>query len=302
MKNEDKLAKLLAGTLSQEEIKEMEGDPDFRIYQKITQYSAELALPVETDDDELLHAIVRTEKIVTRMPARNRQAWWAVAASISLLLLAGIAYVWSAGEKFSGMDSAKVEVILPDASIVELKSGGILTYNRALWKWNRAVKLDGAAYFDVEKGSVFTVETALGSVRVLGTRFDVDNSKGNFKVNCYHGRVEVTQHGQRMILQAGQSLAILDKHWHRDSVFLDEPAWKQKQLMFHSTGLDGVIREMKNNYHTTIRTGGLENIAGKRFSGALPLDDQDLAIVIVEKAFSISFVKLSDGSYKLEGR
>jgi len=51
-------------------------------------------------------------------------------------------------------------------------------------------KLFGKAYFDVDKGKTFTVKTDLGTVQVLGTRFDVESRDSIFKVVCYEGSVK----------------------------------------------------------------------------------------------------------------
>jgi len=72
------------------------------------------------------------------------------------------------------------------------------------------VGLEGEAYFEVEKGAEFRVETSFGQVRVLGTRFNVSTRNNRLEVVCFEGRVEVNNSdaSQKEILTAGESLQI----------------------------------------------------------------------------------------------
>ncbi len=65
--------------------------------------------------------------------------------------------------------------------------------------WNRNVKLDGSAYFEVTKGSKFSVKTKTGGVEVLGTRFFVSESNKEMTVQCFEGKVR-TQVGENFYL------------------------------------------------------------------------------------------------------
>jgi len=60
----------------------------------------------------------------------------------------------------------------------------------------RSAELTGEAFFEVEKSSVpFVVSTASGTVRVLGTSFNVYARDGALRVACVTGRVRVTFSG-----------------------------------------------------------------------------------------------------------
>ena len=67
-----------------------------------------------------------------------------------------------------------------------------LKYASNKWDKKRRVRLEGEAFFKVAKGSTFTVDTKTGSVKVLGTQFNVKNRIGFFEVVCYEGLVGVT--------------------------------------------------------------------------------------------------------------
>jgi len=63
---------------------------------------------------------------------------------------------------------------------VVLNSKSTISFNKTDWKNNRQLTLDGEAYFKVEKGSTFTVNTNNGSVTVLGTQFNVNSTRRFF--------------------------------------------------------------------------------------------------------------------------
>lgn len=68
----------------------------------------------------------------------------------------------------------KSNIILPDGSKVWLNAGSKLSYSRNFSSRNRSVKLEGEAFFDIEKSRVpFIVETSHFDIHVLGTAFNV---------------------------------------------------------------------------------------------------------------------------------
>lgn len=302
MEQEHTWAKFLEGSLSEEEKLEIKKDPDYAIYQQIKKYSAALSVPSDEEGEALLlDNIMGAPKVATAVPRHTYSyRWLTAAAAVLLFLLGGAGYLWSGAEHFSAGVAANVHVQLPDASEVDLRSKGTLSFNRVSWAWQRVAQLNGEAYFDVEKGSVFTVETSLGTVRVLGTRFDVSNRDGHFSVNCYHGKVEVKQAGTTLVIHEGQSLQVKGDRWERDSLFLKEPAWKQGQLIFKSAALAGVLKELADTYNLQMILKTDKAIGEKEFSGTLPFDNRETAIQIVEKAFSVSCIKVGADRYEVK--
>jgi len=75
---------------------------------------------------------------------------------------------------YSADERGPATVTLPDSTVVTLARSSSLSYHGGLLGTVRRADLDGEAYFDVtRRASAFIVETPLGSVRVVGTRFDV---------------------------------------------------------------------------------------------------------------------------------
>ncbi|MFD2966371.1 FecR domain-containing protein [Sphingobacterium bambusae] len=302
MKEENRLAKFLDGSLSDAEKNNWEQDPDKELYEQIKRYSADLSVPSNTADEHLLEAIMNSKaKTVKKMSPFRSSRWLAVAAVLLCVFLGGW-LMWSSEAVFQAPAHAALQVELPDGSEVLLDKGSKASYKRFTWLLQRDVKLEGDAYFAVERGQTFTVETTMGTVRVLGTRFDVLTKDGNLSVHCYHGKVEVQQAQEKMLLTAGQSLRLDDGTWERDSLFLQEPAWKADQLLFQSASLDQVVREMERSFAVTFKSSTQQVAGAQQFTGKLPTSDLEAAIHIIEKAFSISCRKLADNRYVIEAK
>ena len=81
-------------------------------------------------------------------------------------------------------------VTLPDNSIVTLRGGSELSYAPYWWFADRSLQFEGEAFFDVEKGSSFTVQSDNGVTQVLGTSFSIYANDENYEVFCKTGKVK----------------------------------------------------------------------------------------------------------------
>jgi ferric-dicitrate binding protein FerR (iron transport regulator) len=143
---------------------------------------------------------------------------------------------------------------LPDGSVVNLNAESELSYNSLTWFISRGVKMNGEAYFEVEKGARFTVKTKNGDVRVLGTKFNVFSRGDEFVVACITGRVEVKS-GNRVILKKNEGVKMAGD---RELKLISEPdmenviSWKDDVFYFTSVPLNKVIEEVMRQYDVEI--------------------------------------------------
>ncbi len=153
-----------------------------------------------------------------RRPDRRRRArWLGVPAAVLLLVAAGWVYL-SAPVTVTAPAGTFATVALPDGSAVELNSGSAVTYPRGFWRLpfvaaeERAVRLTGEAFFEVERGArPFVVETADARVRVLGTAFNVRaRGAAGTVVTVAEGRVQVggTAGAEAVVLGAGEQARV----------------------------------------------------------------------------------------------
>ncbi len=133
---------------------------------------------------------------VIEMTKPRHLTWRKIAASIILPLSLGLViYLSTKSSSNTAIATTVGEIMehqLPDGSTVHLNSVSQLSYNTKTWETNRDISLEGEAFFDVEKGSKFTVNTPMGQIEVLGTSFNIIARDSDFKVACYTGRVRVS--------------------------------------------------------------------------------------------------------------
>ena len=96
--------------------------------------------------------------------------------------------------------------VLPDNSDVMMQPNTTIKYNKLTWILKRDLSLEGCAEFKVVTGNTFTVNTALGDISVLGTRFMVDVNGEELIVECYEGSVSVRTKSGVQILTKDQKL------------------------------------------------------------------------------------------------
>jgi transmembrane sensor len=163
---------------------------DFMIYQKIKSGSSQLKLgspDMEQNWLELSQKLTQTQK---KSQPKVSSLWKYVGIAASMLLLFGVYQFFGYTQSAIADIGSTKSVLLPDKSVVVLNSQSSIAYSK-MFAMHRKIKLDGAAYFEVEKGKVFTVKTAYGEVEVLGTKFEVIARPDWFEVTCFEGKVKV---------------------------------------------------------------------------------------------------------------
>ena len=148
---------------------------------------------------------------------------------------------------------------LPDGSSVELNASTHLSYHPYWWFISREVKLEGEAFFSVEKGRNFQVVSSSGITEVLGTTFNVFARGDDYIVTCHSGSVRVTETSgseavvlspnQRSVLGPAGGFTVTELEQS-----LDSPAWTDNMIMFSSTPLRLVFEEIERQFGIVIET------------------------------------------------
>lgn len=154
--------------------------------------------------------------------------------------------------------TGKSSVLLPDGSNVVLHKGSSLIYDNSFSKTNRTVKLDGEAYFEVEKDpeNTFTVSVDNVDITVYGTTFNVLENNESVIVSLIDGSVDVmTGAGAICALKPGQA-AVYDKGTGSlvgKKYDVDFAAcWAQDRLTFTQASLGEVCRYLSKWYDVEI--------------------------------------------------
>ncbi|MBI1226938.1 MAG: DUF4974 domain-containing protein [Bacteroidetes bacterium] len=224
--------------------------------------------------------------IINRKPQIISRKWLAIAAA----LLIGVVGIWwfsSSDDNFRFTDTAyqtKVgenkEVKLPDGSVVTLNAMTKLGFAAADWQEGRKVALDGEAFFKAKKGKTFTVSTEQGSVEVVGTIFNVYARGEELEVKCSEGKVQVTnpEGTERVLLKAGEQVAVLRGKMQRREGVSFYPKWFKGESTFRSAPLARVFGEMERQYGVKVLA---DSLGERTFSGKFVNTDLKKAVKMV---------------------
>ena len=199
MEENYKLSKWLNDEMSAEEFTEFQADKDFAIFEKIKKYSSELETPA-FDEQKMLSKIVTSPKKEVKTISLYKH--WALRIAAIFVISIGIffgARNFASYTEYAG-NGTQNTFLLPDNSEIVLNSASEIQYKKWNWDNNRALKLQGEAYFKVAKGKKFEVVTNLGKVAVLGTQFNVKARENRFDVTCFEGRVKVNYKNAELVL------------------------------------------------------------------------------------------------------
>lgn len=202
----------------------------------------------------------------------NRQ-WLALAASLVLLLSVSVFMRFYTIKTFCP-EGVHTSLQLPDGSHVELNASTHLSYHPYWWFISRDVKLEGEAFFQVEKGKQFKVKSSLATTEVLGTTFNVFARGNDYIVTCLTGSVKLSESlaGSTVILSpnergrmetsGGFSITKLEDA-------LSTPGWTDNLIMFSSTPLRLVFEEIERQFGIVIES---PEVMQQVYSGNFSLD------------------------------
>jgi ferric-dicitrate binding protein FerR (iron transport regulator) len=286
---EDYLAKWLNNELSDAELLEFKKSDAYATYKNIKDTSARLKTPdfdTETAWEELNNR--REEKhtkVITLSPFKG---FLKVAAVVAVVFTGAYFYLNSQNETFTTQFAEHTDIVLPDSSEVTLNAESKISYNDKNWDNQRNISLDGEAYFKVEKGNTFTVNTNLGSVTVLGTEFNVEHRGDFFEVTCYEGLVSVIYDEKEYKLPAGNGLlAVKGKISKTKATLNGTPSWLQNESSFNSIPLKYVLAEFQRQHNIEVDSKGVNtNIL---FTGSFSNTDTNLALKSISIPLQIKF-------------
>ena len=233
----------------------------------------------------------------------NINSWIRYSAAATIILLLGIGSVMrfysTIVEPVTGQH---LTASLPDNSVVQLNSGAVIKYKPFWFKYSRIVELEGEAFFEVEKGKEFVVESGPGKTVVLGTSFNILSRGTEYEVTCVSGSVKVIAHvsldevilvpDEKVVMGSGGMLNI-----ERQVRTEQSTSWINNEFFFTSVSLKKVFNEIERQYGLEIT---LPELDGYVYTGNF-IKDQPLENVLdlVCKPFGINFVKEESGNYRI---
>jgi len=275
------LAKWLDGSIQADELKLLEQEVDLKTFevtlQKQKQFDLEHRSAEDMWDNFESSTATTQPKDISPSPILKR------VGAILLLAIAILIGIWVYKNFFGGQEietkpGQKQEHIYADGSKVQISPNTKIAFNEKNWSSERKIQLEGQAFFEVEKGVPFIVETLSGSIEVLGTAFDVWAMNSTvMRVQCYEGRVQVrAKGGQSQILSKGNGIYLNNNALGTVSNFEDNsPDWLANMMNYNDISINLVIKDLERFYGVKVQVKKLDSKA--KFSGVIPLNDIDKA-------------------------
>lgn len=213
-----------------------------------------------------------------------------IAASVALMI---VAFFFAFNKVTIATSLAETKVyILPDGSEVTLNADSKIAYSRFGWSGERTVTLEGEAFFQVTKGSPFTVESEKGTVTVLGTSFNVQARQSNFEVSCFTGKVKVASGNASVMLTKGLFTKLDNNKLIAAETFDDQKTtWREGDFYFEGKPLSTVIDELERQFNIEIILSG---DGARLYTGYFSNKNLDEALEMVFKPMSLRYTRETD--------
>tara|TARA_R110002049_G_scaffold993_3_gene7163 strand:+ start:38032 stop:38943 length:912 start_codon:yes stop_codon:yes gene_type:complete len=294
MKNENNILKWFDDQLSEQEIKDLKQSENLETLDKIAHYASQLLAP-KIDAQQALEAFKKRKhsKKEPQVIPLNFKTFMKIAAILVITLGASYFLFFNSTKSFETQIGQTETLTLPDASEVILNAQSTLKYNKKTWQDKRDLDLEGEAFFKVSKGQKFTVHTAVGTVQVFGTQFNVKERASYFEVQCYEGLVGVTFNNKTVKLSKGKSFRVVNGAIQTvDDFKTENPSWMQAESSFDRIPLRQVIDEFERQYDLNVTLKDVDD--SQIFIGTFTHKDKNTALQSITIPLKLS--------YKIEGK
>lgn len=231
---------------------------------------------------------------------RNSRIYWytSIAATILLFIVSGIyLYNIDTKEDWTRLVAANSTetYVLPDSTVVTLSPHSSLSYQPSGFAHkNRQVSMSGKVYFAVKKNEKlpFEIVGSISCVKVLGTRFQVDENQEDSKVCVVSGKVLFTAKGQDngVILTKGMEATLTDGEQMpilSTSPNINQTAWGTGVFIFDNTPLPIVLKELSDFYNVQLTSKDID----KKLSGEFTTGSIDEIVDLIENVLQVTIQK-----------
>jgi transmembrane sensor len=261
---------------------------DMDIEQKIMDRSSRFGVPDGISREEALSKL--QARIASNPSSGDKEAkvrnlrlvYVLSSVAAGLLILLGVWQLFFRNSEASivAVNGSRVEHHLPDGSEVMINAGSRIVYDKWDFRNERHLTLDGEAFFNVKKGSSFTVSATRGEVRVLGTSFNVYSRANSFRVTCLTGKVVVSAGNQSVIITPGETAGLNGSNLtsYNDEMAESSKDWVNGEFVYNNSPLIDVMDEIERQFN--IKFAG-QNFDSRFFTGSFTNKDLKEALDIV---------------------
>jgi transmembrane sensor len=187
------------------------------------------------------------------------------------------------------------KLMLPDGSVYTLDAASYIGFNLYRLGQERAVKIYGQAYCDVDKRSKKEFVVHLNDsvdVNVTGTRFNVRNYKNeNIRVALISGNVKLTRGKQTYIMHEGQEVKLNnDKKFElvKDVKIEEEIAWTEQLFTFENRNVFQAMDQIGPYYNYPVRFKDSASMPDMKANGRIPkFNNPDSTRSIIELYYDV---------------
>jgi len=232
------------------------------------------------------------------VPPRRRLAAFA-APALALLVAAILGFhdldIALRADHRAGVGRSEL-ITLADGSRVHLAPRSALALRHVAGE-RRMELLEGEAWFDVapDPAHPFIVEAAGGTVRALGTAFDVALTPQETRVAVTSHSVEIASGGGRVVVEEGRESAYAPSkaaQAPRDADIARATAWRRGKLIVDDEPLASVLDALAR-YRRGVVFCLPSALCARRVSGVFAADDPAQALVEIEAFLGLRATQLS---------
>ncbi|MCR9252419.1 MAG: FecR domain-containing protein [bacterium] len=298
------IAKWLAGEISDEEFVQEESHETLEAMKLIASEVEQWSIPPVDKVQGMARLQERLDQ--TKQEAKviplGRRWITGIAAAIALIAVSYLVFFNSDDLMQYNTVAGELEVIeLPDGSTATLNSSSSLSYAPKSWPKKRRLKLKGEAYFEVAKGSTFTVEIDDSKVEVLGTKFNVRKRQQFLSVECFEGKVGVTisNSDSTSVILAGENIQFDGSDLTRGRTEDIKPIWIDgNSTKFKNAALGDVFEALKAQFGITIEYDPKVDLS-RKYSGSFVHSNVETALRMVCDPLSLSYKKAGSDNYQI---
>jgi len=217
-------------------------------------------------------------------------ASFSIAAAILILVSIG-GFMKFYTQSFHSKAGEHLTVTLPDGSLAHLNALSSIEYQPYWWWRNRNVTFEGEAFFEVEKGKKFSVNSINGTTTVLGTSFNIFSRNNYYRVSCLTGKVKITTPKNiSETIVAGQNIEIDNKGVciiNETENVENAVLWTKNSFFFTATPLIEVFAEIERQYNIKIVVNEkLTSLYSGNFAKA---EDVEVTLSLICKPFGLAY-------------
>jgi ferric-dicitrate binding protein FerR (iron transport regulator) len=288
MNKENLVKKWLADELTDAEREAFEQLDDFQLHKDILDNAAHFKSSRFSQMDDFETFSKRLDEIVKPVRKMN---WGTPFLRIASVFVLGFSlyyfFLFNNVVEVQTLASEKSTVELPDASTVIVNAMSEVRYSKRKWQQKRELELQGEAFFDVAKGSKFSVITSEGIVSVLGTQFNVKQRGSYFEVECFEGIVKVTSQNTSEQLKAGDRYRLANGQASLGKTLYQQPQWTKNVSSFDRIPIFEVIAELERQYNIEVE---MDKIQTERlFTGGFVHDNLENALKSIAEPLDLEY-------------